>query len=261
MQLGDGARVKFWEDIWKGDTSLQNTFPNLYRVSSQQKEVISNMGWFEGDTWRWVLSWKRLLSLEESREEEVLHSILQQHYSRRSLRDKIAWGQNGNFSVKNLYTKAVSQMESEVTVDRLSCSVWQKLAPPPKVEFMAWLALMGKLNTKERLVRRRVIPAGLNKCTFCNNHSEDINHLLLSCQFSWTVWKFIAKDLGGMVTYVDNLISFYANWLNKRFVNRTQRKLWVTNFFAIIWSLWMQRNGIIFKQQTLDMQALHHIIK
>jgi len=49
-------RVRFWEDLWTGDTTLQNAFPSLYRVSSQQKEVINNMGWFEGDVWRWVLA-------------------------------------------------------------------------------------------------------------------------------------------------------------------------------------------------------------
>ena len=62
-------------------------------------------------------------------EEKMLHSMLQQHYPRRYTPDRIAWEQHGNFSVKNLYTKAVNQMESGVTVDRLSCSVWQKLAP------------------------------------------------------------------------------------------------------------------------------------
>ena len=135
VQVGDGRRVKFWEDIWVGGTPLQSVFPSLYRVSSRQKEVIGNMGWFEGDMWRWVLAWKRVLSLEESREELQLHRLLQQRNPRRSARDSLGWGQNDNFSVKSLYAKAVTQLENEGSVDRLVCSVWQKLAPP-KVEFM-----------------------------------------------------------------------------------------------------------------------------
>jgi len=62
MLVGEGTRVKFWEDTWIGDSSLQKAFPSLYKVSSQQKEVISNMGWFEGNKWRWVLAWKRVIS-------------------------------------------------------------------------------------------------------------------------------------------------------------------------------------------------------
>ena len=168
------------------------------------------MRWFEGDTWRWVLSWKRLLSLEESRDEAMLHNMLQQQYLRRSLRDKIAWCQNESFSVKNLCSKAVAHSESGVTVDRLICLVWQKVAPP-KVEFMAWLALLGKLNTKERLARKGMIPVELNNCTFCITHSEDIYHLLLSCQVSWSIWNSIAKDLGHTITHTGNFRSFYEN--------------------------------------------------
>uniref|UniRef100_A0A7C8ZX61 Reverse transcriptase zinc-binding domain-containing protein n=1 Tax=Opuntia streptacantha TaxID=393608 RepID=A0A7C8ZX61_OPUST len=129
------------------------------------------------------------------------------------------------------------------------------------VELMAWLALLGKLNTRERLVKKRIIPAELNKCTFCSNHSEDINHLLLSCQISWRVWKAIAEELGGQITCPNSIRSFYADWLNQRFANRTRRKLWIATFFATIWSLWMKRNGIIFNQEKLDLNDLLHIIK
>jgi len=162
--------------------------------------------------------------------------------------------------VKNLYSKATSQREDGVTVDRLLCSVWQKVAPP-KVELMAWLALLGKLNTKDRLVRRGIIPAELNKCTFCDNHIEDLNHLLLSCQITWQVWKAIAEDLGGEIPLGDNLRNFFASWINRRIANKTQRKLWLASFFATLWSLWMHRNAIIFKQHTMDMQAIYHTIK
>jgi len=129
VQLGDGERIKFWQDTCAGQTPLQTTFPSLYRVSAQQKELVSNMGWFEGDIWRWVLSWKRILTEEESQAEIALNNILHQHYPRRDTRDKLNWGRGGHFSVKDLYRKATSQREEGVTVYRLLCSVWQKVAP------------------------------------------------------------------------------------------------------------------------------------
>jgi len=43
----------------------------MFRVSTQQKDMVCNMGWFEGDTWRWVLSWKRMLSEEETQAEDL----------------------------------------------------------------------------------------------------------------------------------------------------------------------------------------------
>ena len=132
---------------------------------------------------------------------------------------------------------------------------------PPKVELMAWMALLRKLNTKDRLATRGIISAELNKFTFCNNHIEDLNHLLLSCQTTWGLWKAIAEDLGEEITLADNLRDFFAYWINRRIVNKTQRKLWLASFFATLWSLWMHRNEIIFKQHTMDMQAIYHTIK
>ena len=186
LQLGDGLRIRFWEDLWFGNTTLQHAYPRLYKISSQQKEVIHNMGWFEGDVWRWVLAWKRVLNMEESREEESMHSILQQHSPTTAGRDQLAWDLGNNFTVRSLYSKVANQMESGGSVDRIVCSVWQNLVPP-KVELMVWLALLGKLNTKDNLLRKGIIPIDLHQCTFCQNHVEDIDNLLVSCSVTCSV--------------------------------------------------------------------------
>jgi len=198
--------------------------------------------------------------MDESREETNLHNLLQQHPPNRSGSDTLVWDQCNNFSVRNLYAKAVTQVERGGSVDRLVCSVWQKLVPP-KVELMVWLALLGKLNTKDRLVRKRMLPMKLNQCTFCHNHSENIDHVLMSCTVAWTIWQFIAEELGEQIENEDTLRSLYAAWLSKRFPNKTRRKLWLSSFFATLWSLWMHRNGIIFKKHVLDVQTLCHMIK
>ena len=218
------------------------------------------MGWLEGDVWRWVLAWKRVLNMEESREEESMYSILQQHSPTNAGRDQLAWDLSNNFTVKSLYSKAVTQMGSGGTVDRLVCSVWQNLVPP-KVELMVWLALLGKLNTKDNLLRKGIIHTDLNQCTFCQNHGEDIDHLLVSCSVAWSVWQHIAEEMGEKITHEGTLRSLYTSWTSKRLPNKTRRKLWLSSFFATLWSLWMHRNGIIFKQRELDVQALCHLIK
>jgi len=65
FKLGDGRSVKFWLDAWTDGQPLKKAFPMLYRLSSQQQECIANMGWFEGQLWRWALSWKQELTLED----------------------------------------------------------------------------------------------------------------------------------------------------------------------------------------------------
>jgi len=86
---------------------------------------------------------------------------------------------------------------------------------------MVWLALMGKLNKKEKLARKGMITDELNTCTFCNDHSEDTLHLLVTCQLSWNIWKTIAADFGQVVEPCADLKMRYGSWLRRRFLNKT----------------------------------------
>jgi len=87
--------------------ALKVKFIRLYKVSFR-KEFAINMGWYEGEVWRWTLSWTKRLSLKEKQDEEVLFNILQLHYPRRYQDNKITWCNNIEFSVKRLVSKAIS---------------------------------------------------------------------------------------------------------------------------------------------------------
>ena len=52
IRLGDSNRVRFWLDVWAYVKPLNDVFPVLFRLSSQQREIIANMGWIEGQLWR-----------------------------------------------------------------------------------------------------------------------------------------------------------------------------------------------------------------
>jgi len=62
------------------------------------------------------------------------------------------------WDAKKCYTvKAFQQVVNRgVLSDNLVCKVWMNLAPP-RVEFFMWLALLGKLNTKEMLWKKGVL--------------------------------------------------------------------------------------------------------
>ena len=43
--MGDGVRIRFWKDKWReGDLTLQDKYPALYQVSTQQNHSINSMG-------------------------------------------------------------------------------------------------------------------------------------------------------------------------------------------------------------------------
>ncbi|KAL5836275.1 hypothetical protein ACOSQ4_015772 [Xanthoceras sorbifolium] len=34
LQIGDGRRVRFWADVWRGEAAFYELFPHLYRLSA-----------------------------------------------------------------------------------------------------------------------------------------------------------------------------------------------------------------------------------
>ena len=38
--IGCGDRIKFWEDVWIGNTNLKSEFPRLYSISCNQTQTV-----------------------------------------------------------------------------------------------------------------------------------------------------------------------------------------------------------------------------
>jgi len=263
VQLGENSRILFWKDVWVKDQPLRITFPSLFSISSQKDDTVSSMGWFEGRVWRWTLSWKRELTGDAQQELVELQALLAYHHPERNERDTMQWGTKETFTVKELVLRTNKLLKAEAVFDNLVCTVWKNIAPP-KVEFMLWLALLGKLNTRDLLVKKGVLPSHENVCSFCTQQPEDINHLLLKCQCSWSIWCSFAEDFGVLMVEQQRqqgFRQFYEWWLAKNFHSQNSKKLFILTFFAIAWSLWMGRNKIVFEQQTLDIHILQLKIK
>lgn len=58
-KIGIGNKIKFWEDVWYGPTSLENLFPRLYSVSNDKNSEIQKLGEWVCGQWVWKLSWRR----------------------------------------------------------------------------------------------------------------------------------------------------------------------------------------------------------
>ena len=77
-KLGCGDRVKFWEDVWVGNTNLKSVFPRLYSLSCNLSQTVEEVGGWEGDVWQWNLRWRRARFEWES----VFETDLNAHISR-----------------------------------------------------------------------------------------------------------------------------------------------------------------------------------
>jgi len=259
-QIGEVSSIKFWMDAWLVTEPLKTAFRCLYVISAQKREVISNMGWFEGNVWKWTLAWQRELVSEEITQLNLLQGLLQHHHPVKAARDRITWSNSRGFSVKSLLTEAEKSRNGVAVVDSLVGTVWKKIAPP-KVEFMLWLALLGKLNTRDMLVKKGILEQQANLCSFCSEQPETIDHILLHCHFSWQVWCNVAQGLRIQIERQITFRQFYEVWMDQNYYHSLRKKLHIATFFAVSWSLWNERNKKNFEQQEVNFDMLCHQIR
>ncbi|GLT44934.1 hypothetical protein SLA2020_188070 [Shorea laevis] len=75
-ELGDGKQVGFWREIWVGDKLLRDLCPRLYELAVKKEGLVSEMGEWEEDRWRWNMEWRRERKGRVRDEEEVLWELL-----------------------------------------------------------------------------------------------------------------------------------------------------------------------------------------
>ena len=57
--MGDGTRIKFWEDVWCRDYSLKEAFPELYSISQAREFFVSEVMHFSNGRLHWDIQFRR----------------------------------------------------------------------------------------------------------------------------------------------------------------------------------------------------------
>uniref|UniRef100_A0A7C8YM67 Reverse transcriptase zinc-binding domain-containing protein n=1 Tax=Opuntia streptacantha TaxID=393608 RepID=A0A7C8YM67_OPUST len=115
--------------------------------------------------------------------------------------------------------------------DSIVCKAWMNLAPP-KVEFFMWLALLGKLNTKEVLWRKGILQEDQLHCPFCSAQMETMDHILMTCSVSWAIWTLIATDMHQNISMPVTFRQHFEGWIARKWRHTTMKKFWQSTFFA-----------------------------
>ena len=105
--------------------------------------------------------------------------------------DKMVWMNlhNLNFSMKLLY----ATLESRVIMSFTRQVIWN-LWVPSKVNFFAWEAIWGKVLTLDQLQKRGW--SLINRCFFCKEEEEFINHIFLHCFLVKFLWQLVFDLFG-----------------------------------------------------------------
>jgi len=125
----------------------------------------------------------------------------------------------------------------QVRQDKL---IWN-LKLPLKIKKIAWYLKRGVVLTKDNLAKRNW--SGSKKCVFCSQ-DETIQHLFFDCHYAKFIWRAISFSFGlDIPTSVDNMC---YGWLQG--IHPKHRPNILVGAIAICWSLWLNRNDIVFNK-------------
>ncbi|XP_074271306.1 uncharacterized protein LOC141595239 [Silene latifolia] len=109
--------------------------------------------------------------------------------------------------------------------------VWNRFNMP-KHAFIGWLAIQGRLLTKDRLVRFGVIQDGA--CDMCLDHAEDHSHLLYHCRFSSQCWALLKVWLD-VALPGSGILEWCSSW---RCRSLMKKRIVCAAVLALVYQLW-----------------------
>ena len=89
--MGDGTRIKFWEDVWCKDCSLKEAFPKLYSISQAMEFFVSEVMCFSNGRLHWDIRFCRPPQDLESKSFDLFWVMFYSTNVRGVGDDKLCW--------------------------------------------------------------------------------------------------------------------------------------------------------------------------
>jgi hypothetical protein len=130
-----------------------------------------------------------------------------------------------------------------VSIDKINNNKLWKLKISLRVKVFGWYLRKGVILTKYNLAKRNW--HGSKKCVFCHQ-DETIKHLFFQYHFARSIWSVI--QLASTLCPPRSITNIFGNWLNG--IEHSFKKHIRVGEIAVIWSLWLCRNGKIFNDKN-----------
>nr|XP_029145892.1 uncharacterized protein LOC114924758 [Arachis hypogaea] len=141
-------------------------------------------------------------------------------------------------------------MTDDILSYKFTNGIWKGIVPP-LVELFTWFVLVGRVNTKDRLSRLGIIEQSDNICVVCTKEIETIQHLFVTCEFAWQVWRAWISHVGLVWSFPGSIKEHFESWMMMN-LRKDVWKTWFVGFFSVIWNIWLCRNDVIFQNKTVE---------
>ena len=169
--------VRFWQDIWCGDTLLILSYPELFVVSRSKETCVADLRRFSNGVLFWDLNFVRAI---QDWELESLSNFLDSIYGV-SLRGV------GTIRIIGILIKEEVLQFTHITRFWQTVSIspsYGRLFGSPRsllelLFFFVWTIVLGNILTIDNLWKQRILILGW--CCICKRNGESADHLLIHC--------------------------------------------------------------------------------
>ncbi|XP_076890001.1 uncharacterized protein LOC143540934 [Bidens hawaiensis] len=214
--------MKFWEDIWAGNSRVKEVCPNLFKLERNKLCNVSDMFWRIGGEFGWKWDWIRYPnSAQEMAKWEKCFQIMTLAVWKGG-QDAWEWlgDSRGDFTVRSV-KKMILKEKEDVNNYVMKWSKWV----PAKCNIHVWRVEMNRIPTRMALVRRNV-PVTNDLCVFCELGNESADHIITGCMVAAIVWDharnekvFEGKDIK-IEDIIGDIKSLGFLWFKYRSKNR-----------------------------------------
>jgi len=115
----------------------------------------------------------------------------------------------------------------------------------PKHKVFFWLLLKDRLGTRN-ILRRKCMVIDSYNCVLCNLSTEEVSdHLFLNSQFARQCWNILGISIANNSSFPEIVPSLR---------NNLQPKFFMVAIILMCWSMWSDRNDLIFNGIQANIQ-------
>jgi hypothetical protein len=243
-----GDSILFWHDIWYNDTALKNSFPQLFSFAKSKRITLYNViHQSQSDIYEIFNLPLSIIAVEQcNRLIEIIQTISQDDNEVAS--DLWSFpGHIGKYPTRKVYLKLT---ETDPAPPPYKW-IWKSCCLP-KQKFFFWVLLQDRLNTRNLLARKN-FHIDSKSCILCDDQVEEtMMHLFFECDFSQTFWWKIGEEWNLDFDLINMIIDAK---------NRSSNLFFKEALMCGCWSIWNERNGIIFDGKHRDLNHCYSFFK
>ncbi|XP_071718182.1 uncharacterized protein [Rutidosis leptorrhynchoides] len=244
-----GNNTRFWKDIWFGDKPFAEQFERLFRLEQQPDSLVKDRLIKVADSvdWRADWNWFRVPSGRTGQELVDLLAFISDFKYTHNPSDE--WSFNlipsGNFLTSTL---ASLINEKLLPANSNNEKTLRNNLIPQKLGIFIWRAKLNRLPVLTELDKRGIDLDSV-LCPICKAVQETVNHILFECSVAKDVWLRVSRWWNTSLSLNSSLDDSFLGRINSGNNTSQFSKLWQSIEWVTGYSLWKNRNNLVFKRK------------